>query len=573
MSEQGKEQISRRGFLKGSAAGAVVAVGLGSQTAQAAGRKPPKWDKTTDVLIIGYGGAGACAAIEAADAGAKVLVLEKQPQATLRSNTRMSGGIFHSPNVTGDKAALKEYAKAMFSGENLPWKLEGEQPEVSDGLAQAWADWAPQNLEWLKKLDPEVEGVPLATFKGAAFPQFPGAAACKYEVYAASFTGRITNGKPTMNAPKSEKMRGEAFWAVLNGGVQARTKNVDIVYEAPAQELVTNDKGEVIGAIAQRKGKPFAVRARRAVILTCGGYEYNKAMRKAFIEGPGVEGWAFYGTPDNTGDGIEMALAIGAGMMKAGKAASRVIFAAPIRHHGLKMGVITPVVGAPNSLMVDNFGKRYAAETKVTDDPSRYFFYKEAVRFDINQLIYPRSPSWLVFDETLRTSRTITDLGISTAGYDFVPWSKDNQDAIDRGWILKAESIEELAGKIAAHPENRKLMNKDNLVQTVARFNDFCAKGKDEDFGRRDKTLAPVAKGPFYALPLVAGGPNTKGGISANAKREVLNWKGEAIPRLFTAGELSSALKFVYQGGGNLTECIVMGRIAGRNAAAQKPLA
>ena len=572
MSEQSKERISRRGFLKGSAAGAAVAVGLGTPVAQAAG-KLPKWDKTTDVLIIGYGGAGACAAIEAADAGAKVLVLEKQPKATLRSNTRMSGGIFHSPNPAGDKAALKEYAKAMFSGENLPWRLEGEQPEVSDGLAQAWADWAPQNHAWLKKLDPEFDGVPMSRFKGAAFPTFPGAEACKYEVFGSSFSGRASFGKPTWKLPKAEKMNGEAFWAVLDGGVQARAKNVEIVYEAPAQELVTNDKGEVIGAIAQRNGKRFAVRARRGVILTCGGYEYNKAMRKAFIDGPGGDGWAFYGTPDNTGDGIAMALAVGAGMMKAGKAASRVIFAPPIRHHGLKMGVITPVVGAPNSIMVDNFGKRYAAETKVTDDPSRYFFYKEAIRFDINQLIYPRSPSWLVFDETLRTARSITELGISTAGYDFVPWSKDNQDAINRGWILKADSIEELAGKIAAHPENRKLMNKDNLVQTVARFNDFCAKGKDEDFGRREKTLGPVAKGPFYALPLVAGGPNTKGGISANAKREVLDWKGEAIPRLFTAGELSSALKFVYQGGGNLTECIVMGRIAGRNAAAQKPIA
>jgi succinate dehydrogenase/fumarate reductase flavoprotein subunit len=83
--------------------------------------------------------------------------------------------------------------------------------------------------------------------------------------------------------------------------------------------------------------------------------------------------------------------------------------------------------------------------------------------------------------------------------------------------------------------------------------------------------MGPIDKPPFYALPLYAGGPNTKGGIAANAKREVLNWEGKPIPRLFTAGEISSALKFVYQGGGNLTECIVFGRIAGRNAAALKP--
>jgi len=105
----------------------------------------------------------------------------------------------------------------------------------------------------------------------------------------------------------------------------------------------------------------------------------------------------------------------------------------------------------------------------------------------------------------------------------------------------------------------------------VGRFNEFCKKGNDEDYGRKTGTLGPVDKPPYYALPLYAGGPNTKGGIAANARREVLDWLGKPIPRLFTAGEISSALKFVYQGGGNLTECIVFGRIAGRNAAALKP--
>ena len=108
------------------------------------------------MVIIGFGGAGACAAIEAADAKAKVLILEKQPKETHYPNTRMSGGIFHSPDPTGDKAALKEYAKAMFSGENLPWKLEGEQPDVSDGLAEAWARVFPGEFGFFKKARPGI---------------------------------------------------------------------------------------------------------------------------------------------------------------------------------------------------------------------------------------------------------------------------------------------------------------------------------------------------------------------------------------------------------------------------------
>ena len=98
-----------------------------------------------DVVIIGFGAAGGCAAIEAHDAGANVVLLEKQPEATHYSNTRMSGGGFHSPSPDGEWAAIKAYAQAMFSGENVPYKLEGEQPEFSDALAAAWATYAPQN--------------------------------------------------------------------------------------------------------------------------------------------------------------------------------------------------------------------------------------------------------------------------------------------------------------------------------------------------------------------------------------------------------------------------------------------
>jgi succinate dehydrogenase/fumarate reductase flavoprotein subunit len=296
-------------------------------------------------------------------------------------------------------------------------------------------------------------------------------------------------------------------------------------------------------------------------------------MRRAFLEGPGVEGWAFYGTLANTGDGIEMAMRAGAALAKAGKAASRLIAAVPLRRNGMKIGIITDSVGSPNSIVIDNNGNRFAAETLITTDPSRYFFYKEAIKFDILKLDYPRYPSWMVFDETFRTKRTLTAMGISTAGYGIVPWTADNMDAINRGWILKADTLEELAGKIKAHKENRNLMDPAALVATVAKFNEACAKGKDEQFERRANTLAPVDKPPYYALPLYAGGPNTKGGIAANAAREALDWNGKPIPRLYTAGEISSALKFVYQGGGNLTECIVFGRIAGQNAAKQKPWA
>lgn len=552
---------SRRSFLKTIAGGAALgAMPLVSSA------KGIKYDYEADVVVVGFGGAGAATAISAADNGANVIVIERQPQKTHRSNTRMSGGIFHCPDKAGSRKALKDYAQAMFSGENIPGKLEGEQPEVSEGLAQAWADYTPGLLDWMKSLDPKFQAFSTPGFKGAAFPQFPGAKDCAYQVYRSSYPDRLPAGfnVSSYGKPKEETTSGEAFWQCLLHGVTTR-KNIKVIYEVRGRELITNDKGVVIGVNAEHDGKPVCFKARKAVVLSSGGYEYSRTMRQAFLEGPGIEGWAFYGTTFNEGDGIAMGQKVGAGIMKAGKAASRIIMPAPVRYNGMRIGMITPAVGSGHAIVVNNFGKRYAAEHKVTKDPSRYFFYKEAVKFNIDTLDYPNSPSWFIFDEKLRTSKPLVGLGISTPGFDFVDYgAADNSDAVRKGWILKANTIEELGRKIKALKENGNRMDPKALAETVKKFNEYCAKGKDEEFGRLKSTLQPVSEGPFYACPLVAGGPNTKGGLACNAKREVLDWNLKPIKGLYAVGEIASALKFVYQGGGNLTECLVFGQVCGK---------
>ena len=560
---------NRRDFLKTSLTGAVAGLTLpaafSASAAQANSTLPKKWDLEDDVVVLGFGGAGATTAIVAAQNGASVVVLEKNPEDAHISNTRMSGGIFHCPFKDGDPKALKAYAKAMFSGENIPWKEEGEIPEYSDGLAQLWADLSPSNLEFMQSLDPEFIGGSQPGFDKASFPDFPGAKDSRYNAYRATYTKRMKNfNQVSYKQPKAETSSGEAFWLCLAEGVKKQGDKIRVVWEAPANELLKNAKGEIVGAVAQHKGKKLFVRARKAVVLCTGGYEYSPAMRSAFLEGPGKNGWAFYGTTSNTGDGIAMGMAVGAGLQKVGKSAARVIVPTQVTFNGLRLGSITPSVGSPNSFVVDNFGKRYEAETKVTDNPSRYFFYKAAVQFDITSLSYPRTPSWMIFDETLRASKPLVGLGISVVGYGLVDWDKDNLKAIESGLILKADTIEELAEKIRNHPENKSRMVPENLVETVKRFNQFCDDKKDADFGRRAATLGKVEKGPFYAMPLVAGGPNTKGGLLANADRQVLTWEGEPIPHLYCVGEIASALKFVYQGGGNLTECLVYGRHCGK---------
>ncbi|HYH41615.1 MAG TPA: FAD-dependent oxidoreductase [Burkholderiales bacterium] len=520
-----------------------------------------------DVIVIGFGSAGACAAVEAHSSGAEVILIEKQPEDRHYSNTRMSGGGFHSPSPDGDFESLKAYSKAMFSGENLPHKLEGEQPEFSDEIAELWAKHAPENEAFMRSLDPQFKTVAIAN---AAFPEFPGAAKSGYAVVRSTYTGSSDEavlGGSTTAAAKSEKQSGEAFHACLLTGVQSR--GIPIHYSTRAESFIVGDDGAVIGVRARRGNVLVTYHARRAVILTCGGYEYNPRMRKAFLDGPGIEGWAFYGSPENTGDGIRMALKVGAALAKIGSIAGRIVCAIPERRYGLRIGFNTSGVGKPNEIVVDNHGRRFADERRITKDPSRYIFYKEALRFDTVTLTYPRIPSWMVFDSTMFDAGAV--IQTAQAAYNGIDWGKDNKNALRNGWILEGETLDALAAKIQAHSDNRGVMDPALLAQSVEAWNSACAAGHDPDFARDVKTMGPVGKPPFFAIPLYPGGPNTKGGLRSNAQRQVLDWDDEPIARLYTAGEISSVFQFVYQGGGNLAEGITFGRLAGRNAAAEQP--
>ena len=532
-------------------------------------KRNPQPDYTADVIAIGFGAAGACVAIEAHDFGVSTLIIEKQAEPEHYPSSRMSGGGFHSPRPDGNFAALKAYAKAMFSGDNLPGLLEGKQPDFSDELAELWARHSPDNEPFMRRLDPLFNTTAMAN---AAFADFPGAKEAGYAVVRSTYTGASEEevlAANTKNAPKQMKQSGEAFFACLTTGLQARS--IPVHYGTAATRLLVNDDDEVIGVEARRGERTIAYYARRAVVLTCGGYEYNARMRQAFLDGAPREGWAFYGSAANTGDGIRMALKLGAALSHAGSIAGRVICAIPERRHGMRIGLNTASVGKPNEIVVDNHGRRYAAERRITKDPSRYHFYKEALLFDTHTLTYPRIPSWMVFDATLMNAGPLVRGG--RAAYLGVEWHDDNRNALANGWILQGATIEALAERIRAHPDNRGVMDPALLAHSVRTYNAYCAAGHDAEFAREKETMGPVEKPPFYALPLYPGGPNTKGGLRANGRCEVLDWDDRPIPRLFSAGEISSVFQFVYQGGGNLAECITFGRLAGRNAAALNPVA
>jgi succinate dehydrogenase/fumarate reductase flavoprotein subunit len=168
----------------------------------------------------------------------------------------------------------------------------------------------------------------------------------------------------------------------------------------------------------------------------------------------------------------------------------------------------------------------------------------------------------MIFDDKTRRADCLTVDNMSwntlVEGY---RWSADNSAEIERGWIATAATIRELAGKIGRDP--------DQLATTVERFNDAARNGHDSDFGRSADRMEPIEQPPYYAVEIVPGLVASTGGAKRDTHSRVLDHDDTPIPRLYEAGELGSTFANLYQNGSFLTECIVFGRIAGRNAVQQ----
>ena len=229
---------------------------------------------------------------------------------------------------------------------------------------------------------------------------------------------------------------------------------------------------------------------------------------------------------------------------------------------------------APSYIYVDQDGKRFANEKM----DNHTCIYGVNVLDPIKHR-YPRIPCFVVFDEAARVRGPI--IGGATSGYvlnrENYKWSKDNSAEIEKGVIVSAPTIEELAKKINVPAEN--------LVETVNRWNSQINAGADKDFGRplekkgkvafegREAPVIsrPIGDGPYYAAELYPTILNTQGGPRRNKLGQVLDPFGKPIARLYSAGELGSMWGHIYQGATNNSEACVFGRIAGRTVANETP--
>ena len=230
-----KKKLTRREFFKDTAiAGATVAVAgaLPVANAEAAVKVPKKWNKEADVVIVGYGGAGASAAISAADAGAKVIVIEKAPKGEEGGNSRVSGNLWFAPAPV-DKAIT--YMKAMSKGMIIP-----------DDMLRVWADEMGKNVDWMRSIggNPTLAN-PQSAFCSPEFPDFPGSESSKTYFATPGGWGQ------------------ERTWKVLQAAVEKR--KIEILYATPAKDLVQNPMTkEILGIVAEQGGKPITIKAKKS---------------------------------------------------------------------------------------------------------------------------------------------------------------------------------------------------------------------------------------------------------------------------------------------------------------------
>jgi succinate dehydrogenase/fumarate reductase flavoprotein subunit len=478
-----------------------------------------QWDRECDVLIIGFGGAGASAAIEAHDLGADVLIVEKS--AAGGGNTRVSGGSMRA--YRGRDAAI-DYIDAV---------SEGTTPR--DVIA-AFVDEADRTEAWMTGLGATV--VASTSSKAAGFPRlFSGSPFAGLPGADSVAERTAVDGPPGVGA-------GKRLWAVLERSVKQR--GISVLTETPALELLTDADGAVDGALVQHEGSERRIRARRATVLASGGYQSDHGIQAQYL------GETYYGLgpTSNSGDGIRMAQAVGADLWHMAAVACtpgyRVPdFEPPIGHH----------MPAAGFVYLDQHGNRFMDETGI----DAHGWWAEATYADPETMERPRIPAYVVFGERTRLAGPIafTDRGAIS---DLYAWSADNSEELRRGWIRCASSREELAEHLGVEGAT--------LEVTLTAYDASCAVGRDDEFGRDPATLEAIGAPPYYSIQLWPTLFNTQGGPRRDASCRVINALGRPIPRLFSAGELGSLWHRFYPGAGNVSEALASGRIAGRNAAA-----
>ncbi len=234
------------------------------------------WKEETDVVVVGYGGAGAVTAITAHDAGARVLILEKQPNDTPSQtkhtpSTRMCGGAWFCPT---DVEKGVSYLEGMVKIANEP--LDTERKE----LIRVFAEYMVSGGDWMEKIGVEIGGGE-SRIHSAAVTGGTSARNVDKRVFVADFPDLPGADGAGVYFPKiiGNYRSGAALFKALSEAV--RKRGISVMWGTSAKHLITRG-GEVQGVVAISEGRGVGIRARRAVVLTCGGFEFNDWMKRNY---------------------------------------------------------------------------------------------------------------------------------------------------------------------------------------------------------------------------------------------------------------------------------------------------
>lgn len=521
------------------------------------------WDHTYDVVVVGSGAAGMAAAITARLRGLTALVVEKND--VYGGTTALSGGAVWVPNNFHlDAAGLgdtPEKARAYLDAtvgdrvradrkdayvEHGPRMLREfhDRTAVRFVYTPGYSDYYPERLGGFpqgrsveprifdfNRLPPEQR----ATMHRAGLPTYGLTITSKdfrhLNMVARTWAGRRTSARVGARALKALLLRrqplslGEALIARMRHSLDVL--GGELWLSAPLTGLV-EENGRVVGVRVTRDGgRRLAVRATGGVVLASGGFSHSRRLREKYLPAPTSTEWSS-AAPGQTGDGLELGEAVGAAV----DLMDRVWGAPSVVPPGNKPFFLVADRGVPGMVIVDSAGERYANEA------APYHEFVDAM-YASDRPEASTVPSWMILDATSK-SRYIV-MGLFPGQAFPKPW-------LESGFVKKAGSVEELADRMGVAPER--------LRATVDRFNGFARAGRDEDFHRGDSVydryygdptlpnpnLAPLEKGPYYALPVHPGDIGTKGGLVTDATARVLREDGTAIDGLYASGNVSSAV-------------------------------
>ena len=487
-------------------------------------------DRQYDVVVVGAGNAGLCAALSSAEEGASVLVLEKAPSYLRGGNTYFTGGLFRFaydglndvleliPEPTEEEKGsidVGSYPEATYYSDLM--RVTGERADRE--LAQLLVSQSFPTMMWLSE-----QGIRwILAYGRQAFK--PGSVT------------RFWGGLIIEAVGGGKDLSDRQFELAEHAGAS-------VLYEAQAAELLTDENGGVLGVKVRDAGGSRDVSAR-SVVLACGGFEANPAMRARHL-GTEWETAKVRGTQYNTGDGIWMALDIGAqahGDWGGCHAVAWDLNAPP--HGDRKIADLFQKHSYQFGLIVNVEGQRFVDEGA---DFRNYTY----VKYGREILHQTQQAAFQLFDR--KTRHLLRD-----------------EYWIPQASVAEADTVEELADDLG--------IDRDGLSRTVTEYNDAvqegefdptvldgkCTKGIDPP---KSNWALPLDRPPYLGYAVTCGITFTFGGLKINARAEVMDTSGKPIPGLYATGELVGGLFYDnYPGGAGLMAGAVFGRIAGASAA------